>query len=117
MLFFTLTNIIQAQLPYPGIDATKVSPNTYKLLLENDYTRIVKVTAKPGDRDEWHSHMPMAVYIVTDMKIRIHTPDGKFTDMEGKAGQTMWMDGVEKHSMENMGSTDTNIILVEFKNL
>jgi len=103
--------------PEAGIDATKVSPNTYKVLAENDFMRIVEVTAKPGERDEWHSHMPMAVYIVTDMKIRLHSPDGEPVDIEGKAGQTMWRGGGEKHSMENIGSTDAHIILVEFKNL
>jgi nicotinamidase-related amidase len=99
------------------IDATKVSPDTYKVLTENDFMRIVSVIAKPGDRDEWHSHLPMAVYVATDMKIRLHSQDGEYTDMEAKAGQTMWRKGGEKHSMENIGSTDTHIILVEFKNL
>ena len=114
---WTTVEVEKALSTAAGIDATKVSPNTYKVLVENDYMRIVEVTAKPGERDEWHSHLPMAVYLVTDMKIRLHTSDSEFEDIEGKAGQAMWRRSIEKHSMENIGSTDVHIILVELKNL
>ena len=100
-----------------GVDAVKVSPNIYKVLMENEHVRMVELTAKPGERDEWHSHPPMAAYFLTDAKLKLYTPDGESVEKEGKAGQSLWQERVKMHSMENIGTTDAQILLVELKNM
>jgi predicted component of type VI protein secretion system len=47
-----------------NIDVVKVSPDNYKILLENEYVRIVEYTLKPGEKDNLHSHPAKTEYVV-----------------------------------------------------
>jgi len=40
------------------LDAVQVSPNTFKLLFENEHTRVIQYTLEPGEKDNWHTHPP-----------------------------------------------------------
>src|ERR1039457_2064306 len=62
------------------------SPEVYKVIAENNKTRVILATWKPGQRDAWHSHPVTGVYFLTDCEARIHSPDGKFVDARPKAG-------------------------------
>ena len=39
-----------------NIDAVKASPNNFKLLLENEYVRVLEYSLKPGEKDAPHTH-------------------------------------------------------------
>jgi hypothetical protein len=65
------------------------SPDVYKVIAENNDTRVILATWKPDKRDEWHSHPPgAAVYVLTDCEaLRLYSPDGHHLDGSLKAVQ------------------------------
>lgn len=89
------------------------SPDVYKVVAENNQTRVILATWKPGQRDNWHSHPATGVYFVTDCQTRIHTPDGKSTDGNPRAGGAVVQAPIPSHSFENRGSAECRMIIVE----
>jgi quercetin dioxygenase-like cupin family protein len=97
--------------------AWDASPAIYKVIAESETHRIILVTWKPGQRDEFHSHAAgMGAYYVTDCKLSGRTPEGKPTVGERKAGQARFRPKPTKsHSVENVGSAECRIVLFEPK--
>lgn len=96
-------------------DPVKLSPNMYKILLENDQVRVLEFRAKPGEAEPMHSHPALTVYDITGGRIKLTTADGKSETIDGKAGTAVWS-GPTVHRYENIGSTETHEIIVELKN-
>ena len=98
-----------------AIDPVSVSPDKYKVLLENDYVRVVEYTLKPGERDQPHTHPPKVSYVLTGGSIRV-APDGAepFVSVD-KSGDVVFMGAVGRHTAENVGTTPIRIILFEVK--
>jgi quercetin dioxygenase-like cupin family protein len=95
-------------------DAEKASPKVVKLKFENERVRVLETVSNPGDRELTHSHPQNIVYVIEGGKLRITTPDGKSTDVEFKAGDTIWREPVT-HSAMNIGTTRLHAIIVELK--
>jgi hypothetical protein len=91
------------------------SPDVYKLVAENDELRVITATWKPGQRDAWHSHAGGLAYRLTDCKSRFYTPDGKYRDVSGEAGEVRFNSVVASHSFENVGTTECRVLHVERK--
>lgn len=92
------------------------SPDVYKLISENEHFRVILVTWKPGQRDAWHSHAgPLTAYRLTDCQMRSHTPDGKTQDRGGKKGTVNYNPIITSHSLENIGTADCQLLIVEKK--
>ncbi len=53
------------------IDPVSVSPDKYKVLLENNQVRVVEYSIKPGERDQPHTHPPKVSYVVNGGSLRI----------------------------------------------
>ena len=95
-------------------DVVKVSPETHKVLLENDQVRVLDARMKPGEKVGMHSHPANVVYFLTDGKIKITYPDGKTEEREVKAGVAGWSEGVT-HAAENVGTTEFHELQIELK--
>jgi quercetin dioxygenase-like cupin family protein len=95
-------------------DVMKVSPETHKVLLENDRVRVLDARMKPGEKVAMHSHPANVAYFLSDGKIKITYPDGKTEEREVKAGVTAWSDGVT-HAAENVGTTEFHELQIELK--
>jgi quercetin dioxygenase-like cupin family protein len=95
-------------------DAVAVSANIVKVKLENDRVRVLDYFSNPGDREAWHSHPAMVVYVITGGTLRVSTPDGKTSNAEFKAGDVIYRPPI-KHATENVGGTQLHAILVELK--
>jgi hypothetical protein len=91
------------------------SPDVYKVIAENNNTRVILATWKPGQRDEWHSHpLGTAVYVLTDCEtLRLYSPDGQHLDGSLKAGHAEIPPIIHSHSFENRSSTECRMIFVE----
>ena len=89
------------------------SPEVYKVLAQNDKTKVVLATWPPGKRDNWHSHPANGAYWLTDCDGRVHTPDGKFVDISRKAGSAVAQAAIPSHSFENRGATECRVIIIE----
>ena len=95
-------------------DPVKVIPGKYKVLFENDRVRVLEFKNKPGDKGAMHSHPANVVYSFGPAKIRFSLPDGKTAEAELKAGEVRWSEA-ETHAGENIGTTDTHVLIFELK--
>lgn len=96
------------------IDPVHVSPNNYKVLLENDQVRVLEMVLRAREIDQVHSHPSETVYFVKGSKVKIHLPDGRAVEADIPDGHVMWHEAWT-HQVENVGSTDLYAIIVESK--
>lgn len=99
------------------IDPTVVSPEMYKVLLENEHVRVVSYEILPGQQDQWHTHPAKVSYVVSGGTLRIHLDDGSSFVVDEKTDNAGWMGSVGKHYAENIGQTVVKIVLVEVKSV
>src|SRR5919197_6058748 len=95
-------------------DPVKVDPKHYKVEFENDQVRVLRIHYKPGEKSVMHAHPDSVAVFLTDNTVRFSYPDGKSEEKNGKAGDAMWTPA-GTHLPENIGSTPTDVILVELK--
>ncbi len=107
MLFFGARST-QAQ------DPAKVDPKHYKVVLENDEVRVLRITVPPHEGAPMHAHPRSVIVWLTDSHIKLIHPDGKTEEAFRKAGQTTWSEP-EKHGGENIGDTVSDAIQIEMK--
>ena len=96
-------------------DPAVVNARTIKVKLENDRVRVLEAVLQPGDREQLHSHPGYVIYVVAGGKVRNHAADGRTTEREYAAGDTLYVEP-RTHWAENIGTTTIHMILVELKN-
>lgn len=101
-------------LPASAQDALKVAPQLTKLLFENDRVRVYDNYMKPGEAMGMHSHPDHLVYVLSDGKMQLTSPDGRSNDVDVKVGQVVWVPAVT-HSTRNIGTKDLYTVIVELK--
>ena len=95
-------------------DPVKLSPQYYKVLLDNDEVRVLEFHFKPGEKEPMHSHPRGIVYSLADARIKVSFPDGKTEESAIKNGEARWRDAVT-HAVENIGTTEAHVVAVELK--
>ncbi len=100
-----------------NIDALKSSPENFKLLLENEYVRVLEYTLKPGQKDMPHTHPAKSSYVVSGGKLKVYLENGETIIADEVAGTASWMNAVGKHYVENIGNTTITIVLTEIKSV
>jgi len=94
----------------------KASPDVYQVIAENEHFRVIMATWKPGQRDKMHSHEgPLVGYRLTDCNLKVYTPDGKAKAREAKRGEALFNPVIAAHAVENVGSSDCQLVIVEKK--
>lgn len=97
------------------IDVVKVSPDKCKVLMENEYVRVLAYTIAPGEKDNTHTHPPKSYYVVDGGTLRVYPENGQPFDAEERQGTVEWGDYVGKHYVENIGSTTVKLLVTEVK--
>lgn len=95
-------------------DPASIDGDKYKVLLENDRVRVLAYSDRPGEKTHQHLHPAFVVYAVAPFKRRLTLSDGRVMTREFKAGDVIYSNG-ETHMGENIGSTPTQVIMVEMK--
>ena len=95
-------------------DAVKVSPDSYKVVLENDQVRVLEVQIKQGAKVDMHSHPKSVAICLNDQQLKFTVPNGKTEETDAKRGQAVWLDGIT-HTVENVRNEDASSIVVELK--
>ena len=111
ILFTSFSQTVSSQ----DRDPVKLSPQFYKVLLDNDQVRVLEYRLKPGEKEVMHSHSPGIVYGFNDTKVRSTLLDGKATESAGTAGSVSWRNSIT-HALENIGTTEVHALAVELKN-
>lgn len=99
------------------IDAVEIAPEYFKVLLENDYVRVLEYHMPAGVTGKWHTHPPKVAYVLDSGTLKITTAKGEVFIVDEVAGEARWMDRVGKHYGENIGDTTIRILLMEVKNV
>lgn len=114
VLHFELKESKEKITPRKGEDPVKVSPDLYKVLLENHRVRVCEVRAKPGSKSPMHGHPDSVIYCLSDAKVRYGLADGSRQDLDQVKGVVMWTAGFQ-HSAEVLGDKEAVLLVVELK--
>ncbi len=95
-------------------DPIKVDPKHYKVEVDNDRVRVLRIKYGPHDKSPMHYHPNGVLVYVSDAHAKFTFPDGTSAEIRGRAGETIWLEG-GSHEPENLGATPFEVILVELK--
>jgi quercetin dioxygenase-like cupin family protein len=95
-------------------DPVQVDGKHYKVMLENDQVRVLRIHYNPKEKSVMHEHPASVVVFLGNSKTKFTLPDGSATTDVGKSGQLRFTDA-GKHLPENMGPTPVDAVLVELK--
>jgi quercetin dioxygenase-like cupin family protein len=95
-------------------DAVTVDPKHYKVEMENDQVRVLRIHYGAGEKSVMHSHPASVAVFLTDGKVKFTLPDGKSQEAAAKAGEVQW-EAAGPHLPENVGTKPFDLILVELK--
>lgn len=98
----------------PQDDSTKLDPTHYKVEMENDHARVIRVRYGAGEKSVMHQHPRLIAINLSDGNFAFTLPDGKIRENPGKAGDVQVMPG-ERHLPQNRGASASEVILVEPK--
>jgi quercetin dioxygenase-like cupin family protein len=88
----------------------------YHVVLENDHVRVLRYHDKPGDKTHPHHHDEFVLYALSSFRRRLIFPDGAVKERDFQPGDVIWMPD-QVHTGENIGTTDTDVVIVEQKPL
>lgn len=105
-----------------SLDALVAAPAHHTLLLENDRVRVVHTHIPAGALVPVHTHRwPGVVYTVSfsnfirrDEKGNVLL-DSRTLPAPQKNSTVQWIEPLPPHSVENIGSSEINLIIVELK--
>jgi len=96
-------------------DALQVDASHYTLLGENDLVRVIRIRYGAGERSVMHDHPAAVAVFLTPGEFRMHMPDGTSGEPTAAEAGTAIFAPAETHEPENVGSTATELVLVELK--
>src|SRR5260221_414046 len=83
-------------------DPVTLSPNYYKVLLENERVRVLEYHLKAGEKEPMHSHPAGVVYVLSGARVKFTYPDGRTEEKPAASGETFWREPTT-HAVENVG--------------
>ena len=107
-LVFVIASGVRAQ------DPAKTDPDKYAVVFENERVRVLEYRDKPGEKTTMHRHPAFVLYAFSPFKRTLTLGDGKVLTREFKTGDVMWSEA-QTHIGENIGKTDTHVLIVELK--
>lgn len=109
------TGVVVVVAAVPMVDPVRLSPQYYKVRLDNARVRVLEFRSKPGDKEAMHSHPEGVVFALADATYRNTYPNEPATTHSDAQGDVEWRDAVT-HAGENVGSTEGHYYRVELKN-
>ena len=77
--------------------------------------RVVQYSIKPGEKNNWHTHPAKSSYVISGGRLKVFLENGGTIIAEEKTGTASRMEYAGKHYVENFGSTEVTILLIEIK--
>jgi hypothetical protein len=104
-----------AQAQDKDLDPLKVTPQTHKLLFENQVVRVIESRLPSGETEPKHGHPHSVTVYLADVDTEIRTfPDGKTSRVHRTAGTVGWNEATV-HEIKNVGGTSSHNIRIELK--
>jgi quercetin dioxygenase-like cupin family protein len=103
--------------PAEPMDAVTVDPQHYKVEVDNEFVRAIRLSIAPHEKLMMHKHPDTWAVIVhlTDQDMRQFHAGGEARESHYKAGQVRWVPADTAHQDENLGSGSMRLIRVEVK--
>src|SRR5262245_13467107 len=90
-------------------------PITQKVVLDNQFVRVLDIRYPPGVSEAKHSHAAGVTIALSDYENETKSiPDGKITRRPTHFGEIRWAEAVT-HEARNTGSTEQRVIRIELK--
>jgi quercetin dioxygenase-like cupin family protein len=100
--------------PTPATDPAVTDPDKYRVVLENERVRVLRYRDQPGDKTHPHHHPEFVLYALSTFERRLTFGDGTKKERTFSPGDVIWMPE-QSHVGENIGSTVTDVLIVELK--
>jgi quercetin dioxygenase-like cupin family protein len=97
-----------------SLDPVKVDPDHYRVELENEKVRVLRIKYGPHEKSVMHEHPASVAVFMSDGHVKFTLPDGTSQDANEKAHDATWADA-GKHLPENVGATPLEVIVIELK--
>ena len=113
-LLLTIAVLLWTGLRVAAQDPVQVSPAEFKVEVENDLVRVLRVKRAAHAKSPVHEHPAAAVVYLTDVHVKIHGADGKVQEVTRKKGQAAF-NPATKHAEENVSDQPLEAIVIELK--
>jgi quercetin dioxygenase-like cupin family protein len=108
----------------PGLDALAAAPLHHRLVLENAQVRVLDTRVPPGDTVPLHTHQwPSVLHLLSwshcvrrDAKGHVEF-DTRSTMPAVLQAPIAWCEPLPPHSLENVGTAELHIMMIEIKQL
>jgi hypothetical protein len=98
----------------PPNDILKIDPKHYRLDLENEKVRVLRVTLGPDETVPMHEAAAATLVCLTDCHVRFTPPNGRVQDVHMEAGETRWI-WDDSRSEKNLSTHRLEMLLIEVK--
>ena len=95
-------------------DPVVTDGDKYKVVLENDRVRVLEYRDSPGGRTSPHHHSDFVLCALSAFRRRFVLADGREVVRDVRPGDVAWSQA-QSHIGENVGTTDTHVLIVELK--
>ena len=122
-LLLVLTGMAQNRIPrpprfaeiiLPPNDILKIDPKHYRLELENEKVRVLRVVLGPDETVPMHDAAAATLVCVSECHLRFTQPNGRSQDVHMPAGQARWI-WDEPRSEKNLSTHRAEWLLIEIK--
>jgi hypothetical protein len=104
------------------LDALRAAPQHHRLLLENEFVRVLDTRIPPGEMTRVHAHrFPASLYVMSWSDFIRYDQEGKVMLDSRNLSKTpspstvLWSDPLPPHAVRNVGSKELHVISVEIK--
>lgn len=97
------------------LDAVMVSPETHKVVFENDKLRVVEVTIQPGQKEPLHTHPYKNVMIVENPSTITYYDRNGAVMKEVKVEGVSFLEPADEHATQNTGGEEFKAFRIELK--
>jgi quercetin dioxygenase-like cupin family protein len=95
-------------------DPVVTDGDKYKVVMENERVRVLEYRDSPGQRTSPHFHPDYVLCALSAFRRKLTLSGGREAVVEVTAGQVAW-GKAQSHIGENIGDSDTHVIIIELK--
>jgi hypothetical protein len=97
-----------------SVDALRIDPAHYRLELENEQIRVLRLTLKADEAVPMHDANDALAVCAKECHLRLTYPDKRIQDIHIEAGRTRWLFG-NTRSEKNLSIQPLEMLLIEPK--
>jgi len=96
-------------------DAVVAAPHAYKIELENQWVRVLRLKMAPQEATTVHAHPGIVAVLLTPARVMVTNADGTMQAVVRQAGDVLYQPGMPAHSEQNISDQPLEAVVVELK--